>query len=136
MLLKYLTGLFCIFLVSCGSFSQISSGISEETGIILEGDLKGIRLDSKLLSIEKVKSSHLFKDESVIGNVKVKKIFTEEQIERRIKEGLKPVFMKKIEFLKIPCEKGYNQIVVFRHGKKIYDESIYLSSGQVRRIRL
>ena len=36
MLFKYLTGLFCIFLISCGSFSQISSGINEETGIILE----------------------------------------------------------------------------------------------------
>ena len=68
--------------------------------------------------------------------MKVKKIFSEEQIERRAKDGLKPVSMKKIEFLKIPCEKGYNKIVVFRHGKKIFDESVYLSSGQVRRIRL
>ena len=43
--------------------------------------------------------------------------------------------MKKIEFLKVPCEKGY-MIVIYRHDKKIFDEKIYLSTGQTRRIRL
>ena len=136
MLLKYLTPIFCIFLVCCGSFSQISTEVKEQTAIIFEGDLKGIKLESKLLSIDKVKSSDLFKDESINSKVKVKKVYTKKQIEKRIKDGLSPEYMKKIEFLKVPCEKGYNEIVIYRHDKKIFDEKIFLSTGQTRRIRL
>lgn len=136
MLLKYLTPIFCIFLVCCGSFSQISTELKEETAVILEGDLKGVKLESKLLSIDKVKSNDLFKDKTLDGKIKVKKVFTKKQIEKRKRDGLSPEYMKKIEFLKIPCEKGYNEIVVYRHDKKIFEEKIYLSSGQIRRIRL
>ena len=39
MLLKYLTPIF-VFVVCCGSFSQISTEVKEQTAIIFEGDLK------------------------------------------------------------------------------------------------
>ncbi len=119
-----LYSLLCIFIVSsCATSSVLSTGIIEETYVLIQGnktngnDLLGLSIKANDFLINSVKSSDLYKDKAQSTN--------------QINES-----SGKRRSIKIPLDPGTTNITIFRNGAIIYSKDIYVASGQIRRIQL
>jgi hypothetical protein len=121
---QILYSILCLFIASsCATYSVVSSGVIEETYVLIQGskpggeDLVGLSIKADDLMINSVQRSDLYIDKSQTSN--------------QINES-----SKKRRSLKIPLNAGTTNITIYRNGAIIYSKDIYVASGQIRRIQL